>query len=109
LRERSLHQDGVIVGDIVRVNPGIDRKGRQVEVVCVVDTDVVINSVETERLFYLAGCEGSAALQRTVIGILNVIGISIARPPANHVVRRSYARALTGAAGIVDPLDFSLN
>src|SRR5258708_3802151 len=39
----------------------------------------------------------------------NVLGIIIARPPGNHVIRGVDARTLTSAAGVIDSLDFALS
>ena len=72
------------------------------------DIDIVIHAVKTERQPDLARRKGRAVLQRPVVTVLNVIGIPISRPPADHVRGRGDALwlALACAACIVDRLNF---
>ncbi len=67
----------------------------------------LVRSVKVKCLPHFAGTKCDAVLQRSIIAALNLVGIAIARPPSDHVTRRRYARALTGAARVVDFLNFS--
>lgn len=56
------------------------------------DVYVIVNAVEAERVIHFAGDKARAVFRRAVVVALNVIGITVARPPADHVGRRRKAR-----------------
>jgi hypothetical protein len=60
-------------------------------------------------LVHFARRERGIVLKRSVIAALNIVRVSVGRPPTHHVdaVRRRRARTFTLASRIVDPLDLS--
>ena len=108
---RNDRRNGHIVLQTGLEHPGVCRKASRtwVEVRIVSNINPIIVTIQTERLTNLARRECRSALQRAVVAILNVVSITISRPPAHHVWWRWNTRpALACAAGIDNCLDFRL-
>jgi hypothetical protein len=69
-----------------------------------------LTAIESKSVAYFAGTEAKSIpiSSRKIIAILNIVTITVAGPPANHVFRRRCARALTFAAGIINFSHFTV-
>src|SRR5438067_13329321 len=63
-----------------------------VQVSRIADVDKVIYAVEQKSSINQTRGKGRAVLQRAIVTVLNIFGIAIARPPANHTRWRRSAR-----------------
>src|SRR5205814_5524445 len=74
------------------------------------DIDIAVCAIKTECLpdFALSKCD--PVYERPVVTVLNVIGIPISRPPADHIRGRGGALwlALACAASAIDGLNLRL-
>ena len=86
------------------LEPEVRREAGRINVEVVVGRDRhLARAIESESLIHLRGGEAHSASQCAIVAVLNVIRISIARPPTDHVCwRRGAGPALAGAAGVVD-------
>src|ERR1035441_5587320 len=72
-----------------RINPCLQRDaGGRVQTGAAGNVHVLATSIEVERLPHHARRKGRTALQRTVIGASDVIGIAVSRPPTDQTRRR---------------------
>src|SRR5581483_3162384 len=85
-----------------RINPGINRVGHgQIDVTNVNPFRSARAQIET--LSYFPGRESRTILELPGVSARNVFGVTVARPPIEHVCRgRDTSPALAGAVGEID-------